>query len=118
MARKPNYFVEQLRKVLYERELTQEQLGSLIGTNQRVISRWLTGGRNPSLTSIRKIASALDLPINFFVENSGGVVNTGSVGGNVSVGGMDEKDIKILKLEKEVLELKLKLKELSNGKKG
>lgn len=111
MARKPNYFVEQLRKVLYERELTQEQLGSLIGTNQRVISRWLTGGRNPSLTSIRKIAAALDLPINFFVENSGGVVNTG-VSGDISVGGMDEKDIKILKLEKQVLELKLKLKEL------
>ena len=74
-----------------------------------MVSRWLHGVRNPSLTSIKKIAAALDLPINFFVENSGGVVNTGSIGGGVSVGGMDEKDIKILKLEKEVLELKLKL---------
>lgn len=112
MARRPNYFVEQLKKIMYERELNQEQVAKLIGSNQRVVSRWLTGIQNPSLSSVKKIAAALDLPINFFVENSGGIVNTGSVGGNVSVGGMDEKDIKILKLEKEVLELKLKLKEL------
>lgn len=111
MARRSGYFADHLRKVMFERGLTQEQLGSLIGSNQRVISRWLTGNRSPSLPSIRKIAAALDLPINFFVENSGGVVNTG-VSGDISVGGMDEKDIKILKLEKQVLELKLKLKEL------
>lgn len=111
MTRKPNFFVERLRKAMFERELTQEQLASLIGSNQRVVSRWLTGVRNPSLNSIKKIASALDLPINFFVENSGGVVNTG-ISGDITVGGMDEKDIKILKLEKQVLELKLKLKEV------
>lgn len=111
MARKPNFFVEQLKKVMFERELTQTQLAKLIDGNQRVISTWLTGTKNPSLSSIKKIASALDLPINFFVENSG-VMNSGSIGGGVSVGGMDEKDIKILKLEKEILELKLKLKEL------
>lgn len=111
MARRSGYFADHLRKVMFERGLTQEQLASLIGSNQQMVSRWLHGVRNPSLTSIKKIASALDLPINFFVENSG-VMNSGSVGGNVSVGGMDEKDIKILKLEKEVLELKLKLKEL------
>lgn len=108
MARKPNFFVEQLKKVMFERELTQTQLAKLIDGNQRVISTWLTGTKNPSLSSIKKIASALDLPINFFVENSGGVINTG-VSGDISVGGMDEKDIKILKLEKEILELKLKL---------
>lgn len=111
MARRPNFFVEQLKKVMFERELTQTKLAALIGGNQRVISTWLTGSKNPSLSSIKKIAAALDLPINFFVENSGGVVNTG-VSGDISVGGMDEKDIKILKLEKQVLELKLKLKEL------
>ena len=112
MVRKPNFFVEQLRKAMFERHLNQKELAALIDSDQRIISFWLNGVRNPSLTSIKKIAAALDLPINFFVENSGGVVNTGSIGGNVSVGGMDEKDIKILKLEKEILELKLKLKEL------
>lgn len=111
MGIKKNYFNDQLRKIMFERKLTQQKLASLLGINQARISGWLHGTRNPSLTSIKKIASALDLPINFFVENSG-VMNSGSVGGNVSVGGMDEKDIKILKLEKEVLELKLKLKEL------
>ena len=111
MARKFNFFSEQLKKAMFEKKLTQDKLAKLIGSNQQVVSRWLHGVRNPSLTSIRKIASVLDLPINFFVENSGGVVNTG-VSGDITVGGMDEKDIKILKLEKEVLELKLKLKEL------
>jgi transcriptional regulator with XRE-family HTH domain len=106
MARKKNFFVEQLKKIMYEKELNQQEVAELIGSNQRVISRWLTGNRNPSLSSIKKIASALDLPINFFIENSGNVA-----GGNITVNGMDEKDIKILQLEKEVLELKLKLKE-------
>lgn len=113
MARKFNFFSEQLKKAMFEKKLTQDKLAKLIGSNQQVVSRWLHGVRNPSLTSIRKIASVLDLPINFFVENSGGVVNTG-VSGDITVGGMDEKDIKILKLEKEILELKLKL---SNSKK-
>ena len=115
MARKNKtlgcFFASQLEKAMFEKKLTQDELGKLIGSNQQMVSRWLHGVRNPSLTSIKKIAAALDLPINFFVENSG-VMNSGSIGGNVSVGGMDEKDIKILKLEKQVLELKLKLKEL------
>ena len=111
MVRRSGLFSDKLRKVMFERKLTQSKLASLIGSDQRIISFWLTGRRNPSLSSIKKIASALDLPINFFVENTG-VMNSGSVGGNISVGGMDEKDITILKLEKEVLELKLKLKEL------
>lgn len=111
MVHKSNFFIEQLRKVMFERRLTQKDIAAILGINQSRISGWLTGVRNPSLTSIKKIASALDLPINFFVENSGGVVNTG-ISGDITVGGMDEKDIKILKLEKQVLELKLKLKEV------
>lgn len=116
MGQKNMFFANQLKKVMFEKKLTQKELAKKIGNTQSRVSGWLTGVRNPSLTSIKKLASALDLPINFFVENSGGVVNTGSIGGGVSVGGMDEKDIKILKLEKEVLELKLKLK-LKNLKK-
>lgn len=111
MKNKNNFFVEQLRKIMFDKKLTQNELAQMIGTNQQVISRWFTDDRHPSLSSIKKLAKALNLPINFFVENSG-VVNAGSIGGNVSVSGMDAKDIKILQLEKQVLELKLKLKEL------
>lgn len=109
MGQKNMFFANQLKKVMFEKKLTQKELAKKIGNTQSRVSGWLHGVRNPSLTSIKKLASALDVPINFFVENSG-VMNSGSIGGSVSVGGMDEKDIKILKLEKEILELKLKLK--------
>lgn len=66
MVRRSDLFSDRLRKVMFERRLTQEKLAALIGSDQRLVSFWLTGRRNPSLASIKKIASALDLPINFF----------------------------------------------------
>lgn len=103
---KKSFFAEQLEKAMFDKKINQEELAQMIDSNQQMVSRWFHGVRNPSLASIKKIASALDLPINFFIENSGNIA-----GGNITVNGMDEKDIKILQLEKEVLELKLKLKE-------
>ncbi len=55
----------------------------------------LNGGRNPSLTFLKKIADALDVSLNYFFESSD-----------------DKKDVEILKLKNENLELKNRILEL------
>ncbi len=103
MKNNKNLFCERLKNLMFEKNLTQEDLAKSIGTNQQMISRWMTGGRKPSLTSAEKIAKAMKVPLNYFFEIP------------------DNKDIKILQLEKENLELKNKIlkmeKEILNLKK-
>ena len=69
MKRRGNFFADQLRKVLFEKNLTQEDLGKLIGVKRPMISQWMTGARNPSLPSIKKIANALKVPANNFIDD-------------------------------------------------
>ncbi len=58
---------------MFEKNLTQKELASLAGTKQERISEWLNGVRNPSLNSIKKLSQALNVDINYFMEN---VLNT------------------------------------------
>lgn len=95
---KKSFFAEQLKKYMIEKDVNQQELAKRIGVIQQQISFWITGRHIPTLASIKKIAVALKVPYTYFMESS-------------SSKDLDEKDIKILKLEKEILELKLKLKE-------
>ena len=63
------FFCEQLRKALYEKRLTQKDLAEKIGVNRPVVNRWITGNSNPSFNSLKKIAAALELPLNYFSED-------------------------------------------------
>ena len=113
-----SFFATQLEKAMFEKKITQKRLSEIIGNSQARISGWLHGVRNPSLTSIKKIASALDLPINFFVENSGNTqTGNNNIIGNSNNFNANMKDIKIqlqdheirlLKLENELLRKELK----------
>ena len=69
MKDKRTFFAEQLRKILFEKNLTQQDLGNLIGVKRSMISHWIRGYRTPGLTSIKKIASALDASVNYFIED-------------------------------------------------
>ncbi len=63
------YFSEQLRKIMFERNLTQRVLAAKINISQTVISRWLTTDINPTVSSIQKLAEVLDVPVSYFIEN-------------------------------------------------
>ena len=99
MKKEKTFFGKQLKKIILEKNITQQELADKLNIARPMISNWMNGFRNPSLASIQKIANALDVSIDYFIEN--GKEKT-----------LDEKDIKILQLEKENLELKLKLKEV------
>ncbi len=91
---------QKIRQVVKETGMTQQNFAKKIGLGESVISRWLKGDRQPSITSLKKISEATGKPLKYFLESS---ENDSSP---------DEKDIKILQLEKEILELKLKIREL------
>ncbi len=58
--------IRQLRK---ERELTQEQLGEKAGVDPKSIIQIEGGKRNPTLKTLQKIATALEVPISDLLKS-------------------------------------------------
>ena len=46
-----------------EKGLTQTELATIIGVDQREISRWENGMHEPSISCLKKIAQALDCTV-------------------------------------------------------
>lgn len=59
---------EKIRNVVKKTGLTQQEFCKKIGIGESVISRWLKGNRNPSITSLKKIAEATNTPLNYFLD--------------------------------------------------
>ncbi len=91
-------FSKKLKKIMFEKGFTQKDLAEKLGVSQAFISSWQVGKRNPKLSSMKKISKALNIPVDYFFESSDET--------------NDKKNIKILQLEKENLELKLRISEL------
>ena len=56
-----------IRTIRAAKGLSQEELGKLIGVDTSYISRLEKGGRTPSLNTLQKIASKLDIPFNLLL---------------------------------------------------
>lgn len=61
-------FPKSLAKLMKERGVDQLRLSGLAKMNQSSVSRYLDGLRKPSLASMEKIAAALDVSPDFFLE--------------------------------------------------
>ena len=68
MKKKLNEFGKKLEKALLDKNLSRENLAKKLGITVAMISNWTTGYRNPSLTSIKKIAKTLNLPLDYFLN--------------------------------------------------
>lgn len=66
-----------IRRVRMARSMTQNDLAELVGMNQRTISGWEKGIRDPGSQNIRKIADALEIaPTELIGHNSAPSDNT------------------------------------------
>ena len=63
-----------IKKVRLERNLTQEQLGKLIGVQKAQISKLENNTTNVTLDTILKVFSALKAKVNFNVELQNNIV--------------------------------------------
>lgn len=67
---------EMIRKVRLERNLTQEQLGELVGVQRAQISKLENNTTNVTMETILKIFGALKAKVNFNVELLNGKIQT------------------------------------------
>ncbi len=109
-----NFFARQLRKIMKENKITQKELAEKIGITQTMISHWLVGIKNPTLTSLKKISSALNVPISYLIDENGSNYKNGEEKKNVDNNDINKeildrlKDVefKILQLENDFLKFK------------
>lgn len=61
--------IQAVLRARQNKKLSQKMLAEKIGTQQSVISRFESGGSNPSLAFLKKLATALDSNLEiYFVE--------------------------------------------------
>ncbi len=59
---------QKIRKLRRERDWTQAELGERAGINYRNITRYESGKLRPGLKVLRKLAAALEVPLDDFME--------------------------------------------------
>jgi transcriptional regulator with XRE-family HTH domain len=59
---------ENIKTMRRKKGLTQDELGSLLGVGKSAISRWESGEREVTLATMRGIASALGVPLEYLIE--------------------------------------------------
>jgi transcriptional regulator with XRE-family HTH domain len=61
-------FAENLRRLRHDAGISQEELGARAGIQMADISRYEGAHRDPRLTTIDRLAKALDVPVSELVE--------------------------------------------------
>lgn len=64
-----NFFAEKLKEKRLERNLTQQELANLIGVKDSAITQYEKGKREPKMNTVFKLADALGVSIDYFVNN-------------------------------------------------
>ena len=63
-------FGDKLKKIRTERNMSQEEMGELLGTSKQVISRYETNQRTPKITIVEEYAKKLNVPLDYLINNS------------------------------------------------
>ncbi len=71
MKSRKTFFGKNFKRIIAEKGFTQAELAGKLGIDQAVISHWITGTRNPSLNSLKKVSDALDISFNFLLKEAG-----------------------------------------------
>lgn len=97
-----SFFGKKLEELAIKKNLSQKDIANKLGVSKEMISIWVTGRRNPSLNSIKKIANALDVSTNYFIEDKENK--------NISEIELLKKENELLRKENFLLKKELKLK--------
>ena len=68
MEKKTTFFTEQIKKLMLEKGLTQQDLADKLNVTKANVSVYLNAKRNPKPATIHKIAKALNVSPSYFVE--------------------------------------------------
>lgn len=59
------WYVEVIKQVMQEKELSQQAFADILGVNQTTISQWLLGKKKPGYDSILLLYEKFDIEPNF-----------------------------------------------------
>jgi len=63
-------FGDKLKQIRIDRNMSQEEMGELLGTSKQVISRYETNQRTPKITIVEEYARKLNVPLEYLINNS------------------------------------------------
>lgn len=66
---KPVELKDKIKSARKKKGLTQAELGEVLGVSQAMIGQYESGIRKPKIEQLMKIASALDIDINFLLDS-------------------------------------------------
>ncbi len=61
-----NNYIDVIKGIMIEKNLTQQKFASVIGVNQTTVSQWLLGKKKPTYDSILSICTNFDVSPNEF----------------------------------------------------
>ncbi|MBQ7452874.1 MAG: helix-turn-helix transcriptional regulator [Clostridia bacterium] len=59
-------YIEVIKDIIFENNLSQERLAKIIGVNQTTVSQWLLGKKKPSFDNIVSICENFQITPNEF----------------------------------------------------
>lgn len=57
-----------LKQILFQRNIKQSQLAKKLGVTQQLVSKWVTGGCQPQIDMLPKLAEALNCSVEEIVN--------------------------------------------------
>lgn len=57
-----------LKQILFQRNIKQSQLAKKLGVTQQLVSKWVTGGCQPQIEMLPKLAEALNCSVEEIVN--------------------------------------------------
>lgn len=105
----PSEVAERIRNTRESLGLTQAALGARLGVTRSQITLWETGGRNPSPTSLKQIAAALAVNVEW--------LTTGEGPSKIPTGGTQGVDEQLLELVVEAVQAAFKRRKLDTNSK-
>lgn len=64
---------DKIRMAMKEAGFTQQGLADVLGITNPVVNTWVTGKRNPTVRTLKKIAAATGKPLDFFLQEDNSV---------------------------------------------
>ena len=84
---------DKIRMAMKEAGFTQQGLADVLGITNPVVNTWVTGKRNPTVRTLKKIAAATGKPLEYFLQEDDNSVNQQANGNSGVIMGNNNSNV-------------------------